>query len=126
MRGPAFFAYANNYLIDVKSGIITDVEASRVFRQAEVGAPKIMIERPEQCFDIKPTRLAADTDLLVVDQSVEDCSHTIGGAPSVNRTTSVDLDHSGSCQLPKIVQSPQTARMAKWTRGAIVGPITRW
>lgn len=61
MRGPAFFAYADNYLIDVKSGIIMDVEASRAIRQAEVGAAKIMIERTEQRFDIKPTRLAADT-----------------------------------------------------------------
>ena len=26
MRGPAFFAYANNYLIDVKFGVIVDVE----------------------------------------------------------------------------------------------------
>src|SRR6516164_3866679 len=29
MRGPAFFAYADNYLIDVKVGIIMDVEATR-------------------------------------------------------------------------------------------------
>src|SRR5438445_5611852 len=42
MRGPAFFAYANNYLIDVKSGVIMDVEASRAIRQAEVGAAKTM------------------------------------------------------------------------------------
>jgi hypothetical protein len=48
MRGPAFFAYADNYLVDVKSGIIMDVEASRAIRQAEVGAAKIMIERTEQ------------------------------------------------------------------------------
>ena len=34
MRGPAFFAYADNYLIDVKFGIIMDVEASRAIRQA--------------------------------------------------------------------------------------------
>jgi hypothetical protein len=57
-RGPAFFAYSDNYLVDVKSGIIMDVEASRSIRQAEVGAAKIMIERTEQRFDIKPTRLA--------------------------------------------------------------------
>ena len=61
MRGPAFFGYANNYLIDVKCGIIVDVEASRAIRQAEVGAAKTMIERTEQRFDIKPERLAADT-----------------------------------------------------------------
>ena len=61
MRGPAFFAYADNYLIDVKYGIIVDVEASRAIRQAEVGAAKTMIERTEERFDIKPQRLAADT-----------------------------------------------------------------
>jgi transposase len=61
MRGPAFFAYADNYLIDVKFGIIMDVEASRAIRQAEVGAAKTMIDRTEECFDIKPERLAADT-----------------------------------------------------------------
>lgn len=33
MRGPAFFAYADNYLIDVKFGVIMDVEASRAVRQ---------------------------------------------------------------------------------------------
>jgi transposase len=61
MRGPAFFAYADNYLIDVKFGIIMDVQASRAIRQAEVGAAKTMIDRTEECFDIKPERLAADT-----------------------------------------------------------------
>ena len=60
MRGPAFFAYSDNYLIDVKYGIIMDVEASRAIRQAEVGAAKTMIERTEQCFDIEPERLAGD------------------------------------------------------------------
>jgi transposase len=61
MRGPAFFAYADNYLIDVKFGIIMDVAASRAIRQAEVGAAKTMIERTEERFNIKPERLAADT-----------------------------------------------------------------
>ena len=61
MRGPAFFAYADNYLIDVRFGVIMDVEASRAIRQAEVGAAKTMIERTEERFDIKPNRLAADT-----------------------------------------------------------------
>ena len=78
MRGPAFFAYADNYLIDVKYGIIMDVEASRAIRQAEVGAAKTMIERTEERFDIKPQRLAADTaygsgpnlDWLVKDKDI--------------------------------------------------------
>ena len=45
MRGPAFFAYADNYLIGVKFGVIMDVEASRAIRQPEVDAAKTMIER---------------------------------------------------------------------------------
>jgi len=79
MRGPAFFAYADNYLIDVKYGIIMDVEASRAIRQAEVGAAKTMIERTEQRFAIKPAYLAADTaygsaetlNWLVNDRNIE-------------------------------------------------------
>src|SRR5438094_6854077 len=61
MKSAAFFAYADNYLIDVKAGIIVDVEASRAIRQAEVGAARTMIERTEQRFGLKPERLAADT-----------------------------------------------------------------
>jgi transposase len=61
LRNAAFFAYANNYLIDVKFGVIMDVEASRAIRQAEVGASRTMIERTEACFGIKPEWLAADT-----------------------------------------------------------------
>ena len=36
-KGPAFFAYSDNYLIDVKFGVIVDVEASRAIRQAAHG-----------------------------------------------------------------------------------------
>jgi transposase len=61
LKSAAFFAYADNYLIDVKFGIIMDVEATRAIRQADVGAAKTMIDRTEECFDIKPERLAADT-----------------------------------------------------------------
>ena len=61
MRGQAFFAYADNYLVDVKFGVIVDVEASRAIRQAEVGAAKTMIGRTEERFGLKPERLAADS-----------------------------------------------------------------
>ncbi len=61
LRNAAFFAYADNYLIDVKFGVIMDVEASRAIRQAEVGASRTMIARTEVCFGIKPKWLAADT-----------------------------------------------------------------
>jgi transposase len=61
LRGPAFFAYADNYLIDVRYGVIVDVEASRAIRQAEVGAARTMLERTEERFGLKPQRLAADS-----------------------------------------------------------------
>src|ERR1700746_572729 len=60
MRGPAFFAYADNYLVDVKFGVIVDVEATRAIRQAEVGAAKTMIDRTEERLGLKPQRLAGD------------------------------------------------------------------
>jgi hypothetical protein len=34
--GQAFFAYSNNYLIDVEHAVIVDVEATTAIRQAEV------------------------------------------------------------------------------------------
>jgi hypothetical protein len=52
MKGAAFFVYADNYLIDVKFGIIMDVEASRAIRQAEVGASQTMIVRTAACFGL--------------------------------------------------------------------------
>ena len=58
--GPAFFAYSTNYLIDVKAGVIVDVEATPAFRTDEVNSTKTMIDRVEQRFDIKPTRLIGD------------------------------------------------------------------
>ena len=54
-KGHAFFAYANNYLIDTDHGVIVDVEATRAIRQAEVGAARTMLERTETRFGIKPT-----------------------------------------------------------------------
>jgi transposase len=61
LRGPAFFAYANNYLVDTSNAIIVDVEASRAIRQAEVETSRAMIDRTEERFGLKPKRLAADT-----------------------------------------------------------------
>jgi hypothetical protein len=37
MRGPVFFAYADNYRIDVKFGIIVDAEASSRHLPSRVG-----------------------------------------------------------------------------------------
>ena len=44
-RGPAFFAYSANYLIDTDNAIIVDVEATTAICQAEVLAAKRMVER---------------------------------------------------------------------------------
>jgi len=60
-KGHAFFAYADNYLIDLKAAVILDVEATRAIRQAEVGAARTMIERTADRFGLKPKRLASDT-----------------------------------------------------------------
>ena len=60
-KGHAFFAYADNYLIDTDHGVIVDVEATRAIRQAEVGAARTMLERTETRFGMKPSSLAADS-----------------------------------------------------------------
>lgn len=60
-KGPAFFAYSNNYLIDTDNAIIVDVEASRAVRQAETGAARTMIDRTLARFDLYPEMLIADT-----------------------------------------------------------------
>jgi transposase len=59
--GPAVYAYANNYLIDLKHAVIMDVEATTAVRQAEVTAAKTMIDRTADTFGVSPSRLAADT-----------------------------------------------------------------
>ncbi len=59
--GPAFYAYADNYLIDLKHAVIMDVEATTAVRQAEVTAARKMITRTADRFDVRPARLAADT-----------------------------------------------------------------
>jgi transposase len=78
-KGPAFFAYSTNYLIDLDNAVIVDVEASTAVRQAEVTAARTMIERVQDRFELWPARLAADTaygsagmlDWLVHEQGVE-------------------------------------------------------
>ena len=57
---PAFFAYSDNYLVDLKNAVIMDVEATTAVRQAEVGAAKTMIDRTAEQFDLTPSRLVGD------------------------------------------------------------------
>ena len=58
--GLAFFAYCTNYLIDLRSAVIVDVEATTAVRQAEVTAQQRMIDRTQERFGLWPERLAAD------------------------------------------------------------------
>ncbi len=58
--GPAFFGYSTNYLVDVRYGVIVDVEATSAHRIQEVEATRIMIDRVEDRFGIKPKRLIGD------------------------------------------------------------------
>ncbi len=60
-KGPAFFAYSTNYLIDTDHGVIVDVEATRSIRQAEVGSVRTMLDRVKDGFDLHPERIIADT-----------------------------------------------------------------
>ena len=60
-KGPAFFAYSDNYLIDTDHGIIMGVEATRSVRQAEVGSTLTMLDRTAQRFSLRPDWLVADT-----------------------------------------------------------------
>ena len=60
-KGPAYFAYSTNYLIDTDNAVILDVEATRSVRQAEVGAARTMIDRVAKSFNLSPERLIADT-----------------------------------------------------------------
>jgi hypothetical protein len=59
--GPAVYAYADNYLIDLKHAVVMDVEATTAVRQTEVTAAKTMIDRTADRFEVSPSRLAADT-----------------------------------------------------------------
>ena len=60
-KGPAFFSYSTNYLIDTDHGVIVDVEATRSIRQAEVGSVRTMLDRVKDGFGLHPERIIADT-----------------------------------------------------------------
>jgi transposase len=63
---PAFYAYADNDLVDLKNAVIMDVEATTVVRQAEVGAAKTMIDRTAERFDLPPSLAHAAIDALAL------------------------------------------------------------
>ena len=60
-KGPAFFSYSDNYMIDTDHGVILDVEPTRSIRQAEVGSTKTMLTRVKDRFGLVPDWMIADT-----------------------------------------------------------------
>ena len=58
---PAFYAYSNNYLVDVKAGMIVDVEATPANRTPEAESTRTMVDRVEERFELTPKRLIGDT-----------------------------------------------------------------
>ena len=60
-KGPAFFSYSTNYLIDTDHSVIVDVEGTRSIRQAEVGSVCTMLDRVKNLHDIDPECFIADS-----------------------------------------------------------------
>jgi hypothetical protein len=59
--GLAYYAYCDNYPIDVEHAVIVDVEATTAVRQAEVGAAQTMLVWTAETLGLWPERLIADT-----------------------------------------------------------------
>ncbi|MDB5480859.1 MAG: Transposase domain protein [Caulobacteraceae bacterium] len=122
-KGPAFFAYSTNYLIDLDYAVIVDVEASTAVRPAEITAAKTMIERVAERHDLWPERLAGDSaygsaemlDWLVHDQGIEPHIPVIDKSQREDGTFSrsdFSYDHAGDfyrCPGGKILKRRRRA-----------------
>jgi hypothetical protein len=52
------FGFGLKYLIDIKNAVIVDIEATPARTYDEVAAIQTMLDRTEECFDLKPKRLS--------------------------------------------------------------------
>jgi hypothetical protein len=59
-RHKVMFGYSLNYLIDMETAVILDVEATPTRISKEVDATETMIERTEERFGLKPDHIAGD------------------------------------------------------------------
>ena len=59
--GRARFTWSTNYLLDIETSVIVDVEATQAYRKSEVNAARTMMDRTEARFGLKPERLLGDT-----------------------------------------------------------------
>jgi len=109
-RGPAFFAYSTNYLIDVDNAIIVDVEATTAIRQAETLAARRMIDRAVEHFDLHPERLIGDSaygsaemlNWLVHDRGIEPYIPVFDKSERTDGTFSREdftYDHTRDCYI---------------------------
>ena len=58
--GRARFTWSTNYLLDIETSVIVDVEATQAYRKSEVNAAQTMIDRTQERFGLKPERLLGD------------------------------------------------------------------
>ena len=134
-KGPAFFAYSDNYLIDVKFGVIVDVEASRSIRQAEVGAAKTMIERTEERFGLKPERLVGDTaygaapmlNWLVEEKGIAPhipCSTNRSGTTAPSRAATFDMIRPTTSTTARAGSSSERAAPCTRARRFCIAPAS--
>ncbi len=107
-EGPAFFAYAANYLIDIDHAVIVDVEASRPSARPRSVRQRTMIERTQERFDLYPERLTADSaygsaemlDWLVHERGIEPHIPVFDKSQRKDGTFSRDdfaYDHKARC-----------------------------
>jgi hypothetical protein len=75
---PAFFAYSTNYLVDVQSGVIVDVEATAAHRTEETEATKTMIERVADHMSRSPVTVVKSTRDESIDGPLEAAENTRG------------------------------------------------
>ena len=59
-RNKVMFSYSLNYLIDMESAVIVDVEATPTRISKEVDATETMLDRTEERFALKPDHIAGD------------------------------------------------------------------
>ena len=124
--GPAFYAYSTNYLIDLRAGIIVDVEATPAHRTQEVESTKTMIDRVEQRLQLKPHRLVGDTaygTAAMLGWMVEEKAHRaacagLGQDRSARTTRSRAATSSGTKQ-------PMSTAVRRDTRFAATGARSR-
>jgi transposase len=135
--GLAFFAYSDNYLIDLKHAVIVDVEATTSVRQAEVGAARTMLDRTEARFGLKPsawrptlatamrqtwpglsTSAGSSRTSLCLRRIAPTAASDAGTSPTMLRPTAIPVRADASCAaIGRTVVRPKPSRRAMASTG---------